>query len=202
MPQTCTNALIGKDFYDDLKDYTLHQLRGGDSFSEADHDRVVVEDHTILKRSRARFNYTTYDVRRGQDSISMRTSRADVMVASNGPNERHPFWYARVSGIFHAVVQDRDEPHRPDHRVDFLWVRWLAHDASYSGGFKKRRLHGIKFPPMDDLSFKHFGFIHPSCMIRACHVIPAFRHGRTTSLLGPSIIRPPEVVSITFTRPA
>jgi len=29
----------------------------------------------------------------------------------------------------------------------------------------------------------------PACVIRAVHLIPAFEHGRTTELLGPSIAR-------------
>ena len=54
-----------------------------------------------------RVNYTTYDMRRDQDTINPRT-HADVMVLNPGDeeseDERHPYWYARVCGIFHANV--------------------------------------------------------------------------------------------------
>jgi len=32
-----------------------------------------------------------------------------------------------------------------------------------------------------------FGFVDPACATRAVHLIPAFEHGRTAELLGPSI---------------
>jgi hypothetical protein len=49
-------------------------------------------------------NYTSYDMQRDQDSMNPCT-HCDVMVLSleTGPNV-HPFWYARVLGIFHAKV--------------------------------------------------------------------------------------------------
>ena len=34
-----------------------------------------------------------------------------------------------------------------------------------------------------------FGFLDPALVVRACHLIPAFAYGRTTSLLGPSVAR-------------
>jgi hypothetical protein len=51
-----------------------------------------------------RINYTTYDVMRDGDVINPR-SYPDIMVKSpeTGP-QAQPFWYARVIGIFHALV--------------------------------------------------------------------------------------------------
>lgn len=132
---------------------------------------------------RPRYNYTTYDVRRAQDSISMRTEHADIMVASNDPDDDHPFWYGRVLGIFHVLVQDLRHPREPEKRVDFLRVRWFSRDRSVGAGFKKRRLPRISFPIPNDTNFKHFGFFHPFWVIRASHVVPAFRFGRTKDLL-------------------
>ncbi|KZT04778.1 uncharacterized protein LAESUDRAFT_657134, partial [Laetiporus sulphureus 93-53] len=57
--------------------------------------------HSVLQ-----LNYTTYDLRRTQDSVNPRTHR-NIMVAaheeddlfSSAANE-HLYWYARVIGIF------------------------------------------------------------------------------------------------------
>jgi hypothetical protein len=44
--------------------------------------------------------YTTYDMKREYDAINPRT-HADIMVLSGETNPRHPYWYARVLGIYH-----------------------------------------------------------------------------------------------------
>lgn len=57
-----------------------------------------------------RVNYTTYDMRRAQDSLNPRVpGHADIMVLSpeneDENNDPHPYWYARIIGIFHAHVR-------------------------------------------------------------------------------------------------
>jgi hypothetical protein len=54
---------------------------------------------------------------------------------------------------------------------------------AYSAGWKAWRLDCIGFlkDPQDA-----FGFLDPSLVVRACHLIPAFQHGLTQSLLGQS----------------
>ena len=56
----------------------------------------------------ARFNYTTYDIRRSQDVINPGTSHHDIMLLANtdesNSNSKHPFLYARVLGIYHVNV--------------------------------------------------------------------------------------------------
>ena len=78
-------------------------------FTEAERDMVVISDDTIFSHQTMRVNYTTYDMRRSQDSINPR-NHADVMVLA--PDEDlepgdspHPYWYARVCDIFHADVK-------------------------------------------------------------------------------------------------
>ena len=46
-------------------------------------------------------NYTTYNVRWDQDSLNPRT-HGDIMVLSR--DDEHPYWYAHIVGIFHAMV--------------------------------------------------------------------------------------------------
>jgi len=64
------------------------------------------QDHMLLKLVNDRIyqhkvNYTTYNARRSQDSLNPCT-HGDIMVLSW--DDSHPYWYARIMGIFHAMV--------------------------------------------------------------------------------------------------
>lgn len=143
-----------------------------------------------------RVNYTTYDVRRAQDSLNPRT-HADFMVLaheddedpSTGSNEPEAYWYGRIIGIFHALVNHRDSATSQPQRMDFLWVRWFGADGTHRSGVRAKRLPRIGFVDVDDGGA--FGFVDPAEVIRAVHLMPAYAHGRTTGLLGRSIARQP-----------
>lgn len=99
----------------------------------------------------------------------------------------HPYWYARVIGIFHIMVR-RVGGAAAFEKMDFLWVRWYGYDTHARSGFKARRLHQIGF--LDSHEDKGaFGFIDPSDVIRAIHLIPAFKLGTSYEFLPPSIAR-------------
>jgi hypothetical protein len=77
-------------------------------FSEQDLlDLTIMRDH-IYTHKVMRVNFTSYDMQRDQDSINPRT-HSDVMVlAHEGDDDgspSHPYWYARVIGVFHADVR-------------------------------------------------------------------------------------------------
>lgn len=99
----------------------------------------------------------------------------------------HPYWYARVIGIFHANVLRREDD-SPPKRMDFLWVRWFGRDLDHRAGWRTRRLHRIGFISSPDPA--SFGFLDPALVIRAVHLIPAFHLGRTTAYLTTPITRP------------
>ena len=141
-------------------------------------------------------NYTTYDVRLAQDSLNPRT-HADIMVLSNEDencDEPHPYWYARIIGIYHVDVihnlrgGTRSLAGEPV-RIDLLWVRWFGRHLDHRAGWAARRLHRVGFVELDEET-PAFGFLHPSQVVRGAHLIPAFHHGRTADLLPPSIARP------------
>ncbi|KAG2743414.1 hypothetical protein P692DRAFT_201723632, partial [Suillus brevipes Sb2] len=73
-------------------------------FSDADRASVLIIDNKLYHHSILRINYTTDDLRREQDTINLRT-RADIMVLSHEEEKTHPYWYARVIGIFHVNVE-------------------------------------------------------------------------------------------------
>ncbi|KAF9455458.1 hypothetical protein BDZ94DRAFT_1278112, partial [Collybia nuda] len=185
------------DFLPRLKDHLLGRILGrlfdGDEtpFSDDDRNTISFVNNKIYKHKVIRINYTTYDMRRSQDSINPRT-HADIMVLSReDPNSRdsHPYWYARVVGIFHAQVRHVGPDSKSDEpqKMVFLWVRWFGRNLEYRAGWTARRLHCVGF--VDGVDPQAFGFLDPSEVIRGVHMIPAFAHGHTSSLLGPSIAR-------------
>lgn len=156
----------------------------------------IVKDR-LFQQSVLRVNYTTYDMHRDQDSINPRT-HADIMILSgeesneqaDDPNSHtHPYWYARVIGIFQATVKYSDPSSSKDglYQMDFLFVRWFGEDPEHHSGFKAKRLHRIGFVPQEDEAA--FGFIDPDQVIRGVHLIPAFAYGQTSALLNKSFIR-------------
>ena len=153
------------------------------TFTPEERLTVRIQNETIFRVHTARINYTTYDMRRGYDTVNPRT-HPFVMVASPETEPgSHPFWYATVIGVFHANVQhvgtnSRDYSVR---RMEFLWVRWLGVVPDYAFGRHLARLPKIGFiPDSDEFAF---GFLDPSLVLRGCHLIPAFEDGRTTELL-------------------
>jgi hypothetical protein len=154
------------------------------SFTDADRNDVIIVDNRLFCAKVLRVNYTTYDVRRDQDSMNPR-HHCNVMVEScETEKDVHPFWYARVLGVFHARVLHIGprSNNRSVQTMEFLWVRWFGLSPEYRNAKSKTtRLPQIGFVPDSDPSA--FGFLDPSLVIRGCHLIPAFAYGRTSELL-------------------
>jgi hypothetical protein len=74
--------------------------------------------------------------------------------------------------------------------MEFLWVRWFGRDLSHKSGWKAKRLDRLGF--IDSADPAAFGFLNPAEVIRASHIVPAFRYGCTSDLLPKSIARRPE----------
>ena len=117
-----------------------------------------------------------------------------MVLRPDGPGP-HPYWYARVIGIFHTMV---DHPMLPDGtRMDFLWVRWygsdIDSDQGYDSGFEARCLHRIGF--LEDTNNPNasppFGFVDPKTVIRSVYLPPVYDEGKRADLLGPSVARTP-----------
>ncbi|KAH9004426.1 hypothetical protein EDB84DRAFT_1573164 [Lactarius hengduanensis] len=103
-----------KDFLPRLRDHLLacilHREYDGDDspFSDAQRAEVQFRGRKLYQHKVLRINYTTYDLRREQDSINPRTHPNIMVLRPDGPDP-HPYWYARIIGIFHIVV-DHSEP--------------------------------------------------------------------------------------------
>ncbi len=150
---------------------------------------MVIRDHFIYSHATAAFNFTTYDLRRDQDTMNTNSGRCDVMIpafeSSSESDPIHPYWYARILKILHTQVFFGASP--VSERIEFLFVRWFGRDMEWKGGPSTLRLDRIGFVPSTDQ--EAFGFLNPALVIRASHLIPAFKFGKTSHLLGPSLAR-------------
>ncbi|PIL35257.1 hypothetical protein GSI_01982 [Ganoderma sinense ZZ0214-1] len=181
------------DFMPLLFEHVVRRLLGREAepeegFSEDQLHGVQILNHRLYRHSTIRINYTSYDMRREQDTINPRT-HADIMVLSPD-NDSNPYWFARVISIFHANVRyvgpGATRATQKWQRIDFVWVRWFERDTSYPAGFQHRRLPRLHFVDATDPDYAPFGFVDPDDIIRGAYLIPGFEHGSTTDLLGPS----------------
>ncbi|KAG2090390.1 uncharacterized protein F5147DRAFT_586734, partial [Suillus discolor] len=188
------------NFIPKIKDHIFSHLLGleydGDEREFTDVERNDVHFINNLNRvfqpKRFQINYTTYDVRRDQDMLKPGNGSTVMMLSRESSASAHPFWYARVLGAFCINVLHVGPNacnHSPQY-MEVLWVRWFGVVPQYRWGFQEGRLPKIGFVPDSPAAF---GFLDPSLVIRACHLIPAFADHRTNDLLrqGPSTARLP-----------
>lgn len=190
---------VPQNFIPDLNDHLLARILeqgfNGEEhhFTDEERSHLTIAKGRMYRHKILRVNYTTYDMRRDQDTISPRT-RPDIMVLNPGEDDiserrAHPYWYARVCGIFHVNVEYTGPAFvsKKQRRMEFLWVRWYGRDLGALGGFGRKRLHRVGFVDADEPGA--FGFLDPALVLRGAHLIPAFAHGRTKELMGPSVMR-------------
>jgi hypothetical protein len=147
-------------------------------------DSIFFKSDRMYRHHLARFNYTTYDVRRSQDVVNPDTTHHDIMLLTNNcdaegiSRTKHPFLYARVLGIYHVniIYTGEDRLDYTPRRVEFLWVRWFEYDGSRSVGWPDMKLDSLRFPPMADQGA--FGFVDPRDVLRGCHILPRFSKGK------------------------
>ena len=175
---------------DDLRAHLLPRLRpelaNQEAFTEAQRRSVIFDSQCLFRHATARFNFTTYDLQRDQDLINPRTAKNGILVYTTAPDSSgHPWLYARVLGIFHAlaVVPGMDKPKR----LEFLWVRWMERDEDWTSGAQALRLERVCY--VDETSAHAFGFVDPAHVIRGCHFIPAFHKGLVEDILESSLAR-------------
>ncbi|KAF8063262.1 hypothetical protein FPV67DRAFT_1563422 [Lyophyllum atratum] len=160
------------------------------SFS-LDAETVYLRKDLMYRHNLLRVNYTTYDVRRAQDTLNPRTDHRDIMLLSTDNNSVHKYRYARIIGIFHANAIYSGPGRRAQgsaHRLEFLWVRWfqLEDEVPPATAWSRRKLDRLRFVGMDQPHA--FGFVDPADVLRGCHLIPRFslerRHSDRIGLSG------------------
>lgn len=154
-------------------------------------DSIYFKGDSMYQHNIMRINYTTYDVRRSQDTINPNTDHRDILLLANqyfedDPSPYHQYRYARVLGIYHVNVLYGGNAQR-FYRMEFLWVRWfqvIGLNRPVQGGWPSCQLDHLKFCRIDD--DKAFGFVDPAEVLRAAHIIPRFSLGKRRSDLFPS----------------
>jgi hypothetical protein len=156
--------------------------------SEDLHSVIIIND-TIYRHKFIRVNYTTYDMRREQDSINTTTHPDILMLSQDDKKKVHPYWYARIRGLFHARVflNIPGVPHQPQD-IEFAWIRWLGVHYPHDSGWMAKRLPMVGFIAPGDGS-DAFGFVDPMHIIRAAHLMPCRTLGRSDNGLGATIVR-------------
>lgn len=149
---------------------------------DTDVNLIFFKNDLVYRHNVLTINYTTYDVRRAQDSINPRTEHCDIMLLAD--DTCHQYRYARVLGIYHAnvIYSGRGSGGQVDHRsrrMEFLWVRWFEniHDTSVQHGWQKGSLDELKFHRITGK--EAFGFVDPGDVLRGCHLIPRFLLGKS-----------------------
>ncbi|KAL0566510.1 hypothetical protein V5O48_015503 [Marasmius crinis-equi] len=179
-----------KGFLPKLKNHLLSIIlnRRDDAFSSEECAKVKIINDRIYRHKVLDIQYTSYDMRRCQDSVNL-TNHSDVMVLADEKDlDAHPYWYARLLGIFHArVYYEGDGKYRD---ITFLWVRWFGLDTDYLFGPARKRLPQVGW--IDAAEPGAIGFLDPSHILRAAHLIPVFALGKRSDLMGPSIARRPQ----------
>ena len=111
-----------------------------------------------------------------------------MMLSHDNDSDKHPYWYARIIGIFHVVVRHPSSINPI--KLDVARVRWYGRDpdSNYQPGWKTCHLPQVGFVEYteDGSNSPAFGFVDPIHIIRGIHLIPAFKHGVTNELLPPS----------------
>jgi hypothetical protein len=159
-------------FVPQLIDHLLARLLGMDQagveyeFTDEERMTLTIDNNRLYRHQVLRINYTSYDNRRAQDTVNPLT-RPDIMMLS-GENEEgnhaHPYWYARVLGIYHVRVLHTGEFSKSSQlqTMQFLHVRWFGHHVKHRSGWKSRHLHRVSFIDGDS---EPFGFVDPAHVI-------------------------------------
>jgi hypothetical protein len=188
-----------QNFIPNLKDYALCKVLDLEhdadeiNFTESQRASITFVKNKIYQHKVLRVNYTTYDMRREQDSLNPRT-HANIMVLSQEDDmNAHPYWYARIIGIYHTFVRHESSP--DPILIEFLLIRWYGLDLDRSSrfGWRIRRLPKVGFVPDNpDAGSPAFGFLDPAQVVRGVHLIPCFAEGLTGDFLEPSLARLPD----------
>ncbi|KIJ36057.1 hypothetical protein M422DRAFT_132875, partial [Sphaerobolus stellatus SS14] len=108
-------------------------------------------------------NFTTYDMQHLQDTINPSMSHRDIMLhACDDPSNPgyHPFWYARVIGIYRCLTRLCNQPEFQE--IHFLWIRWLGRSENHvRAAINPHFLDQVGFVTQDD-DMDIFGFVNPA----------------------------------------
>jgi hypothetical protein len=85
------------------------------------------------------------------------------MVLSGETRPQHPYWYARILGIYHMDTWLDVEGTIKKHQIEVLYVRWLAPLTGHQSGISSARLPKVAF--VEESDHDTFGFLDPGQVI-------------------------------------
>ena len=104
-----------------------------------------------------------------------------IMIISD--DEEHPYLYGQVLGFFHVNIKNNGPNSMLERDVEVsvpvVWIRWLKLDQE---ALRQSGFHSLRYPSVSFYDRDHpdaFGFVHPDEIVRAVHLIPRFKFGRT-----------------------
>lgn len=105
------------------------------------------------------------------------TAPSDRFARQAGDSSADRYCYAQVLKVYHAnvVYIGPGAVDRLPIRTDILFVRYYE-GKSGAQCWNWDALEKVHFPSLD--TDAAFGFVHPSEVIRGCHIVPAFNRGR------------------------
>ncbi|KAF8594348.1 hypothetical protein BDV93DRAFT_611903 [Ceratobasidium sp. AG-I] len=151
-------------------------------YTDTELNTVSFATGSMTQHAVFRVNYTSYDVRRAQDVLNPRFKHHFVMMTNPEDNADHPYWYAKILGIYHVnVLWQGSTFARASRRMEFLWVRWM--ELVQYGSWNQCSLDRVAYATGE--SYRDaFGFVDPASVIRSAHLIPAFNFGRSENEAG------------------
>ncbi|KAG1808227.1 uncharacterized protein BJ212DRAFT_1485167 [Suillus subaureus] len=152
-----------------------HFMSNTSNFLNLAHYLSEHEGDPAIKVSQAKclqINYTIYDVHRDQDTLKPGYGGVVMTLSREHDGDTHPFWYAQVLGAFTIQVLHvgPDVHNHSPQSMEFLWVRWFGVVPCYHWSIREGHLPKVGFIPDSPSAF---GFLDPSVVLRACHLIPA-----------------------------
>ncbi|KAG1763201.1 hypothetical protein EV702DRAFT_983023 [Suillus placidus] len=164
-----------QDFLPQLKDYILDclELLEKSACVTNERDSILFKHNRIYHHNIVRFNYTTYDVRRDQDVINLKTPHCNIMLLKHHDDDHDgKFRYAKVLGIHHVNVVCAGNVYE-SRQLEFLYVWWYEPSASSADLlYPQCTLCRVHFVPLANQNA--FDFIDPGVVLWSCHIIPAF----------------------------
>ncbi|KAJ3846642.1 hypothetical protein EV368DRAFT_88715 [Lentinula lateritia] len=159
-----------QNFHPKLQDHLLGRLMDckfdGDtheSFTDADRNHIRLKGGSFISLKTCRINYTTYDIRRDQDTINP-SNHADVRMQQELIHTGMPVFLEYFAPLLFRVILTPVQQN-PD--------QWKWSSFGFAG------LVGL-VPESDPFAF---GFLDPAHIIRGCHLMPVFSDGQTLELL-------------------
>ncbi|EIW80115.1 hypothetical protein CONPUDRAFT_58968, partial [Coniophora puteana RWD-64-598 SS2] len=147
-------------------------------------DSLIISKEKLYEHKTLWINFTTYDLHQEHDTINP-NSHPNIMLLSQDEltnKNAHPYWYARVTFIFHVMVCFHHEDPSKSHHLDVLLIQWLHQDSNFQDIFAHRCLSRVSFFPLG--TSECWDFIDPSTVIRLVHLLPGFE---SDCVPGPSI---------------